>query len=69
MLISLAPELRPTTFSEPIIQGLLQEELGFQGVVMTNAIGMRDAVEVTGSRGETAVRALKARADVILCAG
>ena len=30
----------PTTLSEKIIKGLLREELGFDGVIVTDAIGM-----------------------------
>jgi beta-N-acetylhexosaminidase len=58
---------RPASLSRPVLTGLLREQLGFQGAVVTDALEM-DAV----ARGETlpalAVRALAAGADV-LCLG
>ncbi len=60
---------QPATFSKPIIQGLLRGELGYQGLVITDDIAMRGAVDVAGSSGEAAVRAIAAGADLVLCAG
>jgi beta-N-acetylhexosaminidase len=65
---ALDPESRPATFSPPIIQDVLRHQMGFNGLIMTDSIRMNSAIEVAGSRGEAAVRALEAGADVILCA-
>jgi beta-N-acetylhexosaminidase len=57
----------PATLSRAAITGLLRERLGFQGVVVTDALDMRGA---SGDIGipEAAVRALNAGAD-LLCLG
>jgi beta-N-acetylhexosaminidase len=56
----------PATFS-PRLVGLLREELGFEGVVMTDALEMQGASGTIGIE-EAAVRALAAGADA-LCLG
>ncbi len=65
---ALDPESLPGTFSPAIIEDVLRRELGFDGLVMTDSIRMQSAVQVAGSRGEAAVRAVEAGADVVLCA-
>jgi beta-N-acetylhexosaminidase len=57
----------PATMSRRILTGLLREELGFEGMLVTDAIEMR-AVAALHPPGEIAVRALAAGADAI-CAG
>ena len=57
----------PATTSRAILTGLLREELGFDGVVMTDALEMR-AISATVGVEEGAVRALAAGADA-LCLG
>ncbi|WP_174550668.1 glycoside hydrolase family 3 protein [Microtetraspora malaysiensis] len=57
----------PATLSRRILTGLLREELGFDGMLVTDAIEMR-AVAALHSPGEVAVRALTAGADAI-CVG
>ncbi|KAM9863401.1 Beta-hexosaminidase [Leucobacter sp. BZR 635] len=66
VLSALDPE-RPATFSEEILRGLLREELGFSGVIVSDALDMQGA---SGSIGipEAAVRALAAGCD-LLCVG
>ena len=59
----------PATYSEPVIEGLLREELGFDGLVMTDAIGMAGAADPAGGSDEAAIRAVQAGADLVLCAG
>ncbi|WBU36771.1 glycoside hydrolase family 3 protein [Homoserinibacter sp. YIM 151385] len=66
----LLPQLdaeRPATFSARILGGLLREELGFQGVIVTDALDMAGA---SGERGipRAAVDALAAGCD-LLCIG
>lgn len=65
---ALDSESRPATFSPPIIQDVLRQEMGFDGLIMTDSIRMHSAIDVAGSRGEAAVRAIEAGADVVLCA-
>jgi len=54
----------PATLSKPVMTGLLREELGFEGLIVT------DALEMAGIRpawtGEAAVRSIQAGADVLL---
>ncbi len=57
----------PATTSRAILTGLLREELGFDGVVMTDALEMR-AISATVGVEEGAVRALAAGADAF-CLG
>ena len=49
----------------PAIIGLLRQELGFQGVIITDALRM-DAVRQVGSSGEVCVQALEAGCDMLL---
>lgn len=57
----------PATFSTAILQGLLRDELGFDGVIVTDALDMKGASGVHGI-AEAAVRALVAGCD-LLCIG
>ncbi|MDF5752039.1 glycoside hydrolase family 3 N-terminal domain-containing protein [Spongiactinospora sp. TRM90649] len=58
---------QPATLSHRVLTSLLREEMGFEGMLVTDAIEMR-AVAALHSPGEIAVRALAAGADAI-CAG
>ena len=58
-------ETIPATLSEPVLTGLLRNDLGFDGIVFTDAMDMV-AVDRLFPRGEAAVRAVLAGADVIL---
>lgn len=55
----------PTTLSEPIVTGVLRKELGFNGLIYTDSMGMA-GVTAQYSPGEAAVRAVKAGNDVVL---
>ncbi|SEP79432.1 beta-N-acetylhexosaminidase [Microlunatus flavus] len=57
----------PATFSRRVLTGLLREELGFDGVVVTDALDMAGASS-PGGLGESAVRALASGCD-LLCLG
>jgi beta-N-acetylhexosaminidase len=57
----------PATLSRRVISGLLREELGFDGLVVTDALEMRAISETVGVR-RAAVMALAAGADA-LCIG
>ncbi|RGA06602.1 glycoside hydrolase family 3 protein, partial [Microbispora triticiradicis] len=62
-----AVDALPATLSRAVLTGLLREEMGFGGLVVTDAIEMR-AVAALHDPGEIAVRALAAGADAI-CVG
>ncbi|WNM39945.1 glycoside hydrolase family 3 N-terminal domain-containing protein [Micromonospora halotolerans] len=64
---ALDPEL-PATLSPRILGRLLREELGFGGVVVTDAVEMRAVADRYGFAG-AAVRALAAGADAICVGG
>lgn len=55
---------QPASFSRPILTGLLRDQLGFQGVTVTDALNMAPAQR--WPPGEAAVRALQAGADLLL---
>jgi beta-N-acetylhexosaminidase len=57
----------PATLSREVLTGLLRDELGFEGMALTDALEM-SAISGTLSMGEAAVRALAAGADA-LCLG
>lgn len=57
----------PASISGPVITGLLREELGYDGVVITDALEMRGVRDVA-PLGQAAVMALAAGADA-LCLG
>jgi beta-glucosidase-like glycosyl hydrolase/CubicO group peptidase (beta-lactamase class C family) len=61
---SLDPSGAPATLSHPMVSDVLRRELGFRGLIVT------DAMEMSGVRaawtGEAAVRAVGAGADIIL---
>jgi beta-N-acetylhexosaminidase len=59
------PEAIPATVSKNILTGLLREELGFKGLVVTDAMDMQGVASLF-TQGEAAVRAVEAGADVIL---
>jgi len=62
---ALAPPDVPATLSPAILTKLLREELGFKGLVVTDALEMA-GVTKGFSAGEAAVRALEAGADCLL---
>lgn len=66
----LLPQVDPTgpaTFSRVILRGLLREELGFEGVIVSDALDMKGASGEIGIAA-AAVRALAAGCD-LLCLG
>jgi len=56
---------RPATLSPTVLTGLLREELGYDGLIVTDSMDM-DGVKAGWGREEAAVRALAAGADVIV---
>ncbi len=55
----------PATASQNIVTNLLQQEFGFKGLIVTDALAMQ-AIAKLFSPGETAVRSFLAGADVLL---
>jgi beta-glucosidase len=63
-LPALDPE-RPATLSRAVLHRLLREQLGFEGLVVTDALVM-EAIAGQYGAGEAAVLALEAGADLVL---
>jgi beta-glucosidase-like glycosyl hydrolase/CubicO group peptidase (beta-lactamase class C family) len=61
----LGPGAPPATLSEGLLTGLLRRDLGFDGLVLTDALTMRGITDAYGIE-EASVRAVEAGADVIL---
>lgn len=61
----LDPSGTPATLSAPIVTGVLRQELGYDGVVVTDSLWMQP-VRAKYSDGEVAVQALQAGDDLLL---
>lgn len=57
---------RATTLSPPVVQGLLRNEMGFQGLIFTDALNMQGVAKYQ-SQAEIALQALQAGNDILLC--
>jgi beta-glucosidase-like glycosyl hydrolase len=55
----------PTTLSQPIVSGVLRKDLGFQGLIYTDSMGMQGVTDMH-KPGEAAVLAVAAGNDVVL---
>ena len=55
----------PASLSRPVVTGVLRDQLGFEGVVVTDSLGMA-AVADRSTAAESAVAALRAGADLLL---
>ncbi len=55
----------PSTFSEPMVR-LLREDLGFNGVIMTDNLGMKAVAPTRSQIPDAALRAVQAGADLLL---
>jgi beta-N-acetylhexosaminidase len=62
---AIEPEEIPATISKKVITGLLREELGFKGIIITDAMDMQGLAKQFGP-GEASVRALEAGVDMLL---
>ena len=62
---ALEPENEPATVSSKIITGVLHDELGFRGLVVTDAMDMQGLTSMFDT-SEASVRAIEAGADVLL---
>lgn len=59
------PEGKPATVSRNVLTNLLKDELGFKGLVVTDALEMQGIASLY-TQGEAAVRSIEAGADVLL---
>ncbi len=64
---ALDPSGDPATLSKPILTGILRQELGYRGVIVTDSLAMQGVRDKYGD-GEVAVRAVLAGADTLLMA-
>lgn len=62
---ALEPDEIPATVSKRVLTGVLRKDLGFKGIISTDAMDMRGLTNMYPA-GEAAVRALEAGADVLL---
>lgn len=62
---NILPEETPASLSEEMITEILRKEMGFEGIIITDAMDM-GAITAHYSCGEAAVQALEAGADMIL---
>jgi beta-N-acetylhexosaminidase len=62
---ALDPSGRPATLSEPILTGLLRDEMGYRGVIVTDALTMEGVREMFGDE-RVPIEAIKAGADQLL---
>lgn len=61
------PEL-PATLSKKVLTGLLREDMGFNGIIITDAMVM-EAISKNWGAGEAAVMAINAGADIVMANG
>ncbi len=58
----------PATLSKPVLTGLLREEMGFEGVIVTDSLAMRALADRWGF-AEATVLSIEAGADLVLALG
>lgn len=56
----------PASLSETIVTGLLRDELGYDGIIITDALNM-GAISENYTNAEAAVKAVSAGCDMLLC--
>ncbi len=60
------PQLRSASLSRPVLTDLLRYDLGFSGLVLTDALNMKGAVGSEKSSDNSAIEAIAAGADIII---
>jgi beta-N-acetylhexosaminidase len=68
VLVPAFDEQRPATLSAAVVQALLRDELGFDGMVLSDDLEMR-AVSAQFAVPEAAVEAIRAGCDAVLIGG
>lgn len=66
MTMSALDEEAPASMSREIVTGLLREELGYEGIIITDSVGM-GAIADRYTSPEAVVQALSAGCDMVLC--
>ncbi len=66
MTMSALDEDTPASMSQEIVTGLLREELGYDGIIITDSVGM-GAIADHYTSAEAVVQALSAGCDMVLC--
>lgn len=69
MIFNAIDKNNPATLSEKVITGLLRNEWGYDGIVMTDAMEMNAISKYYGTYDKTAVMAVKAGCDLLLYTG
>lgn len=57
----------PASLSKAVLKDLLQDEMGFKGLVCSDALNMKGATEEGKTPAETALKAYAAGCDILLC--
>ena len=60
---------RPASLSPVFIDGILRQDLGYTGLVLTDDLGAMRAITDTVSPGEAAIEAIEAGADMLIVVG
>ncbi|RQH03280.1 glycoside hydrolase family 3 protein [Natrarchaeobius oligotrophus] len=68
VIVEAIDDQRPATLSPAVLTGLLRDEMGFDGIVVTDAMSM-DAIEDHWGTSDGARMAIEAGADVIMATG
>jgi beta-N-acetylhexosaminidase len=68
IVYSALDDVHPATLSRRLLTGLLRQEWGYGGVIVTDSMGMQ-AIDGHYGRGEAAVLALEAGADLVMALG
>jgi beta-N-acetylhexosaminidase len=68
ILVDAVDSSYPATTSKKVISGLLRQEQGFEGVIVTDAMNM-GAIEDSFGKVHAAVKAIQAGVDVVMSAG
>ena len=66
ILLTAVDETYPSTLSPAVVDGLLRQDMGFDGVVITDGLQMQ-AMTDTYSSAEIALKAVAAGVDLLLC--
>jgi len=64
-IVSALDKTEPSSLSPKIIQGILRDDLGFQGVIMTDSLTM-DALTAYASESQAATLSVEAGADLLM---
>lgn len=56
----------PATLSYKVLTGMARNEMGFKGVILTDALHMKAVISFSGSQEEAVVAAIKAGADMLM---